>query len=670
MKLNKTIAAMAVFSVALASCSDDDGSSNDRINPSYSVFVNGVKIISADSQNLDPENKEIEVTQYDNVSFCSNSVNVVSTKWLVSSENNNIEAEDDSLHLQFPNVVDVYNNVDLCLMGMNDSRMDISVPVTFNVKFVDIDEPGEGLPEPEDNTFDILDDGVDTRMSVSDDNPNVIRIEIPSGTADFKLKEYSVQGFEVKVEDAVVELVGVARALDNGMLLELTLKDAVPAGGKISVSYDGAGDVIFINGRKMAAFDTAGHPDMEIENNVTPFTSEKLDFVIENDASDMLVISFKDESSAMMFADGVSADGISIKVGDVTASISSLTLSDDKKTLIIKLAENMKYADVVSISYQPGNIALSNGNKLQNFSDVNVTNNIKPLPLEITRQMISFYKNGTFTAISIKPGLTDDKFVTPTNLINSFTVSANGSRVNIRSVSINNNINITLPVAVTKTDNMKLAFDGNGLVTENGYTVQEFAYDDLKLDIVSNTNTGVFDSVMHGFERYVDGLYDGDFDFANFATLGWSVSQNVGGTNNPVKYETLADGANKNVVLVIDNTGNISSVGQIYFMPKTYGGQQVSFPKAGTYTLKFWYKTDGLADGTEVKRTFQYKDASNTKFKTACDVKLQNFGWTEYTSGQFVFDEVLTTYKFNFSKGGIPDGTKIYIDDIQLIPVI
>lgn len=284
--------------------------------------------------------------------------------------------------------------------------------------------------------------------------------------------------------------------------------------------------------------------------------------------------------------------------------------------------------------------------------------------------MISFYKNGTFTAISIKPGLTDDKFVTPTNLINSFTVSANGSRVNIRSVSINNNINITLPVAVTKTDNMKLAFDGNGLVTENGYTVQEFAYDDLKLDIVSNTNTGVFDSFMHGFERYVDGLYDGDFDFANFATLGWSVSQNVGGTNNPVKYETLADGANKNVVLVIDNTGNISSVGQIYFMPKTYGGQQVSFPKAGTYTLKFWYKTDGLADGTEVKRTFQYKDASNTKFKTACDVKLQNFGWTEYTSGQFVFDEVLTTYKFNFSKGGIPDGTKIYIDDIQLIPVI
>lgn len=55
------------------------------------------------------------MTQYDNVSFCNSSVNVSAAKWVISSEQNSIEAEEDTLRMQFPNADDVYNNISLSL---------------------------------------------------------------------------------------------------------------------------------------------------------------------------------------------------------------------------------------------------------------------------------------------------------------------------------------------------------------------------------------------------------------------------------------------------------------------------------------------------------------------------------------------------------------------------
>mgnify|MGYP000373034241 FL=1 len=269
------------------------------------------------------------------------------------------------------------------------------------------------------------------------------------------------------------------------------------------------------------------------------------------------------------------------------------------------------------------------------------------------------------SAISIKPGLKEDNFKTPTNLINSFEVYANGSRVNIRSVNIaNNNINVILPVAIRANDIIKLKFKGKGLETENSFAVAPFDFDGLTHKGADNTSA--FDPFMHGFERYLQN--PDEFQFSNFVTLGWSVASDVGKeTNTPVKYENLTEGKNKNMVLVIDNTGNISSKGQIYFMPKTDGGQVVSFPKAGTYKLKFRYKANITGTAACV---FQYKDTSASNFMKATDVTLSNNGeWTVFQSGEFTFDKDLTTYKFNFARYAIPDGTKIYIDDIQLIPV-
>lgn len=677
MKLNKIIAASVLISTAFASCSKDDAAASNAINPSYSVFVNGVKIVSADMQNSSPESKEVEVTQYDNVSFCNSSVNVSAAKWVISSEQNSIEAEEDTLRMQFPNADDVYNNISLSLTGISaGQKMNLSVPVTFNVKSFEYSGSGEGEnPSVTDESYDILGENNTTSMLISDDMPDVVKIDL-GGDLDFKLMPYSTKGFTVTStpssvfsidgNSSLLVLKEVRRSQEDGSVLELKLEQAVTAGVSVSVAYDGTGDIMFINGKKLAAFDTAKHPDNDVENNVLPFTSDKLNFVIENNDPDLVVITFKEEQSASAFADGITSVGLSVNIDSKAATINSITMSDDKKCLKLQLAENVKYGNNVTISYDGnGNIALNNGVKLEAFGSVNIENKVEMPVIEISNDMISFYNNQSVTAISIKPGLKEDNFKTPTNLINSFEVYANGSRVNIRSVNIaNNNIDVILPVAIRANDIIKLKFKGKGLETENSFAVAPFDFDGLTHKGADNTSA--FDPFMHGFERYLQN--PDEFQFSNFVTLGWSVASDVGKeTNTPVKYENLTEGKNKNMVLVIDNTGNISSKGQIYFMPKTDGGQVVSFPKAGTYKLKFRYKANITGTAACV---FQYKDTSASNFMKATDVTLSNNGeWTVFQSGEFTFDKDLTTYKFNFARYAIPDGTKIYIDDIQLIPV-
>lgn len=676
MKLNKIIAASVLISTAFASCSKDDAAASNAINPSYSVFVNGVKIVSADMQNSSPESKEVEVTQYDNVSFCNSSVNVSAAKWVISSEQNSIEAEEDTLRMRFPNADDVYNNISLSLTGISaGQKMNLSVPVTFNVKSFEYSGSGEGEnPSVTDESYDILGEKNTTSMLISDDMPDVVKIKL-GGDLDFKLMPYPTKGFTVTStpssvfsidgNSSLLVLKEVCRSQEDGSVLELKLEQAVTAGVSVSVAYDGTGDIMFINGKKLAAFNTAEHPDNDVVNNVQPFTFDKLNFVIENNDPDLVVITFKEEQSASAFADGITSEGLSVNIDKNAATINLITMSDDKKCLKLQLAENVKYGNNVTISYNGnGKIALNNGTKLQLFSDVRIVNNVKMPEIEILRNMISFYNNSSVTAISIKPGLQEDNFKT-TNLINSFEVYANGSRVNIRSVNINNNnINVILPVAIRANDIIKLKFTGEGLETTNGFAVAPFDFDGLTHKGADNTSA--FDPFMHGFERYLQN--PDEFQFSNFVTLGWSVASDVGKeTNTPVKYENLTEGKNKNMVLVIDNTGNISSKGQIYFMPKTDGGQVVSFPKAGTYKLKFRYKAN--ITGTTAC-VFQYKDTSASNFMKATDVTLSNNGeWTVFQSGEFTFDKDLTTYKFNFARYAIPDGTKIYIDDIQLIPV-
>ena len=403
------------------------------------------------------------------------------------------------------------------------------------------------------------------------------------------------------------------------------------------------------------------------------FTSDKLNFVIENNAPDLVVITFKEEQSASAFADGITSEGLSVNIDGEAATINGITMSDDKKCLKLQLAEAVKHGDNVTISYDgDGNIALNSGTKLESFNGVDIVNNVKMPEIEISSDMISFYNNSSVTAISIKPGLQGDSFKTPTNLINNFELYANERRVNIRSVNINNNnINVILPVAITANDIIKLKFNGQGLETTNGFAVSPFEFGDLKYE--GATNTSVFDPFMHGFERY---LPTEEFNLANFANLGWAVSSNVGSKkdeikeNTPVKYVNLSDN-NNNRFLVIDNTGNISALGPIWFMPKTDGGQEVSFPKAGNYKLKLMYKTENLPDNSEgVDFAFQYKSISNDKFDRATTVTfVNNADWTEYESEQINFGSDLTNYKFNFSVNAIPDGAKIYIEDIQLIPV-
>lgn len=680
MKLNKIIAASVLISTAFASCSKDDDAASNAINPSYSVFVNGVKIVSADMQNSSPESKEVEVTQYDNVSFCNSSVNVSVAKWVISSEQNSIEAEEDTLRMQFPNADDVYNNISLSLTGISaGQKMNISVPVTFKVKSFEYSGSGEGEnPSVTDESYDILGENNTTSMLISDDMPDVVKIDL-GGDLDFKLMPYSTKGFTVTSStpssvfsidgnSSLLALKEVSRSQEDGSVLELKLQQAVTAGVSVSVAYDGTGDIMFINGKKLAAFDTAEHPDNDVVNNVQPFTYDKLNFVIENNDPDLVVITFKEEQSASAFADGITSEGLSVKIDSEAATINGITMSDDKTCLKLQLAEEVKYGNNVTISYDGnGNVALNNGTKLQSFSDVKIVNNVKMLEIKISSDMISFYNNQSVTAISIKPGLKEDNFKTPTNLINSFEVYANGSRVNIRSVNVNinnNNINVILPVAIRANDIIKLKFKGEGLETTNGFAVAPFEFDELTY--TNAENTSAFDPFMHGFERYLQ--KPDEFQLSNFVTLGWSVASNVGNeTNTPVKYENLTEGNNKNMVLVIDNTGNISSKAQIYFMPKTDGGQVVSFPKAGTYMLKFRYKADITGTAACV---FQYKDTSASNFIKATDVTLSNNGeWTVFQSGEFTFDKDLTTYKFNFAKNAIPDGAKIYIDDIQLIPV-
>ena len=198
MKLNKIIAASVLISTAFASCSKDDAAASNAINPSYSVFVNGVKIVSADMQNSSPESKEVEVTQYDNVSFCNSSVNVSAAKWVISSEQNSIEAEEDTLRMQFPNADDVYNNISLSLTGISaGQKMNLSVPVTFNVKSFEYSGSGEGEnPSVTDESYDILGENNTTSMLISDDMPDVVKIDL-GGDLDFKLMPYSTKGFTV-----------------------------------------------------------------------------------------------------------------------------------------------------------------------------------------------------------------------------------------------------------------------------------------------------------------------------------------------------------------------------------------------------------------------------------------------------------------------------------------
>lgn len=320
MKLNKIIAASVLISTAFASCSKDDAAASNAINPSYSVFVNGVKIVSADMQNSSPESKEVEVTQYDNVSFCNSSVNVSAAKWVISSEQNSIEAEEDTLRMQFPNADDVYNNISLSLTGISaGQKMNLSVPVTFNVKSFEYSGSGEGEnPSVTDESYDILGENNTTSMLISDDMPDVVKIDL-GGDLDFKLMPYSTKGFTVTStpssvfsidgNSSLLVLKEVRRSQEDGSVLELKLEQAVTAGVSVSVAYDGTGDIMFINGKKLAAFDTAKHPDNDVENNVLPFTSDKLNFVIENNDPDLVVITFKEEQSASAFADGITSVG-------------------------------------------------------------------------------------------------------------------------------------------------------------------------------------------------------------------------------------------------------------------------------------------------------------------------------------------------------------------------
>lgn len=681
MKLYNIIAVSVLISTALASCSKDDDAASNAINPSYSVFVNGVKIVSADMQNSSPESKEVEVTQYDNVSFCNSSVNVSAAKWVISSEQNSIEAEEDTLRMRFPNADDVYNNISLSLTGISaGQKMNLSVPVTFKVKSFEYSGSGEGEnPSVTDESYDILGENNTTSMLISDDMPDVVKINL-GGDLDFKLMPYSTKGFTVTStpssvfsidgNSSLLVLKEVRRSQEDGSVLELKLEQAVTAGVSVSVAYDGTGDIMFINGKKLAAFDTAEHPDNDVENNVLPFTSDKLNFVIENNAPDLVVITFKEEQSASAFADGITSEGLSVNIDGEAATINGITMSDDKKCLKLQLAEDVKYGDNVTISYDGnGNVALNSGTKLQLFSDVEIVNNVKMPEIKISRNMISFYNNSSVTAISIKPGLKEDNFKTPTNLINSFEVYANGSRVNIRSVNIaNNNINVILPVAIRANDIITLKFKGEGLETTNGFAVAPFEFDDLTY--TNAVNTSAFDPFMHGFERYLPN--PDEFQLSNFPTLGWSVASNVGKeTNTPVKYENLTESNNKNLVLVIDNTGNISSKGQIYFMPKTDGGQVVSFPEAGKYKLKFRYKVRET-DTQPIKMTFNIFNTENPNVNTKfMEILLSNNSgdFINYESEEIQFLSDLQNYKFNFAKNAIPDGTKIYIDDIQLIPV-
>lgn len=673
------IAASVLISTALASCSKDDDAASNAINPSYSVFVNGVKIVSADMQNSSPESKEVEVTQYDNVSFCSSSANVSAAKWVISSEQNSIEAEEDTLHMQFPNADDVYNNISLSLTGISaGQKMNLSVPVTFNVKSFEYPGSGEGEnPSVTDEPYDILGENNTTSMLISDDMPDVVKIDL-GGDLDFKLMPYSTKGFTVTStpsssvfsmdgNSSLLVLKEVRRSQEDGSVLELKLEQAVTAGVDISVAYDGTGDIMFINGKKLAAFDTAEHPDNDVENNVLPFTSDKLNFVIENNDPDLVVITFKEEQSASAFADGITSEGLSVNIDGEAATISGITMSDDKKCLKLQLAGVVKHGDKVTISYDgDGNIALNSGTKLESFNGVDIVNNVKMPEIEISSDMISFYNNSSVTAISIKPGLPEgDSFKTPTNLINNFELYANERRANIRSVNINNNnINVILPVAITANDIIKLKFNGQGLETTNGFAVSPFEFDELIYTKAENTSA--FDPFMHSFERYLQN--PDEFQVSNFAILGWSVATNVGNeTNSPVKYENQTEGNNKNMVLVIDNEGNISSKGQIYFMPKTDGGQMVLFPEAGKYKLEFRYKAEISGAASCV---FQYKETAGLNFTKAVEVSLSNKSeWTDYMSEEFTFKNDLSNYKFNFAKNAIPDGAKIYIDDIQLIPV-
>ena len=679
MKPINILATSALIFVTLASCSKDDDSSSSAINPSYSVYVNGVKIVSADMQNSSPEAKEVEVTQYDNISFCNSSINVAATKWLVSSEKNTIESEEDTLRMQFLNVDDVYNNINLSLTGVSaGQKMDLSVPVTFNVKSFEYPGSGGGEnPSVTDEPYDILGEGSTTSMTVSDDAPDIIKIDL-GGDLDFKLMPYSTKGFTVTStpsagtfasrsgSGSALELTEVYRSPEDGSVLELKLAQAVPAGVNIAVAYDGAGDIMFINGRKLAAFDTAEHPDMDVDNEVEGFTHAKLSFVIENDEPNTLVVAFKEENTSYTFADEITSEGLSVKVNGIEVTINSLIVSDDNKSFKVVLSETVESDDNITVSYDgAGTIALNNGSKLESFENVGTDNNVKNPTIEIKRDMISFFKNKSVTAISIKPGLTEDNFKTPTNLINSFELYANGSRVNISSVNItNNNINVILPVAITANDIIKLKFNGKGLETTNGFAVSPFEFDELIYTKAENTSA--FDPFMHSFERYLQN--PDEFQVSNFAILGWSVATNVGKeTNSPVKYENQTEGNNKNMVLVIDNEGNISSKGQIYFMPKTDGGHVVSFPEAGKYKLEFRYKAEisGAA-----RCVFQYTETAGLNFTKAVEVSLSNKSeWTDYMSEEFTFKNDLSNYKFNFAKNAIPDGAKIYIDDIRLIPV-
>ncbi len=292
--------------------------------------------------------------------------------------------------------------------------------------------------------------------SVTDDNPKQIKLLL-----SIPLKEQeSYDGFTVKVDGQLVSIDSIA-LLDTN-LLAINLNNSILKENEISLSYS-EGNVISIYEKDLEFFSDT------LVNNLLYGSSPRVAELFTNEDGDTLLARFNKKMQLPTDISNISLTATYTGVEEIP--ILPCDFYNNDSTLIVFPLEDTVYADYeLLLSYTGTNVVSADSGGLKTFSDVQVTNNSKGLPVQVVSGDIE--ENGITVAL---------EFSKPMKMLDGqleyFTFYVNGESVALKDFSaFNNTIRLTLSNNLHYGDTASISYSPGDITAIDKGSLVEFSY--------------------------------------------------------------------------------------------------------------------------------------------------------------------------------------------------
>jgi len=256
------------------------------------------------------------------------------------------------------------------------------------------------------------------RVALYNENPKqiVANFSLPIIDAD------SFSGFSIKVNNELVEIEDVV--LTDSLHLAINLTDSISADSEISISYQ-SGNVLSVYEKQLEEFN-----DKFVDNLLYGAPPRIIKWSVSENG-DSLIAGF---NKKMLLPNVLDSFRMSVEYDSVFhVSLEQCTyLNNDSSMLVFSLGQKV-YADYeLFLSYTGANLMAADSGLVRNFTDVQINNTSKGLPMQIV--------SGTLETSSVAIVLEFSKAIKyKEDQINQLSILANGVPVPVKEAFASNN---------------------------------------------------------------------------------------------------------------------------------------------------------------------------------------------------------------------------------------